>query len=516
MPLSSTVIFSIDLQGLIISKLKYSNHMKLKTLILPFLLLSVFTKAEIPPGYYDAATGKTGPALKTTLCTIITSGHTALSYDDLWTAFQTTDKKADGKVWDMYSNCSFTFVSAQCGSYSLECDCYNREHSMPKSWFNSGTPMYTDLFHLVPTDGKVNGMRSNYPYGKVGTATYTSGNGSKLGNCIYPGYSGIVFEPIDTYKGDFARNYFYMATRYENVISNWPGNDVNADAVLQPNSWPVFEPWFLTMLSEWSAADPVSQKEIDRNNAVYAVQHNRNPYIDHPEYVNAVWKAELTATPVALSGFTYVAGTGPSASQSYTLGGKALNPISGNLSISGSANFEVSSNNSTFGSAVTIAYTSATLSTTVFVRLKSGLAAGTYSNELVLNNGGGATTTTVSCSGSVTSGVLPEPSNYPGNFSARNIQLNWTDATGTSAPTGYLIRMSATGFGAILNPSDGVPVPNSANDQNIASGIQNAWFTNLMPNTTYYFKLFGYTGSGSGIEYKTDGTVPQLQQSTGQ
>jgi endonuclease I len=263
--------------------------MKQFFIILILTATFVLSKAQIPSGYYNTAAGKTGAPLKTALYNII-KDHTALSYSALWTAFQTTDKKSNGKVWDMYSNCTFTFGTNQCGNYSNECDCYNREHSWPKSWFNDATPMYTDMFHLVPTDGKVNGMRSNYPFGEVSNPTYTSGNGSKVGSCSYPGYTGIVFEPVNEYKGDFARNYFYMATRYENIIAGCHSNDANAEAILQANSFPVFENWFLNLLVKWHNNDPVSQKEIDRNNAIYtSFQHNRNPYIDHPEYVNSVW-----------------------------------------------------------------------------------------------------------------------------------------------------------------------------------------------------------------------------------
>lgn len=252
------------------------------TIFLAFAL-AVFSQ---PAGYYDPATGKTGAELKTALYNII-KGHTSISYDGLWTAFQTTDKKANGKVWDMYSNIEFTFGSNQCGNYSGEGSCYNREHSFPKSWFSEATPMYTDLFHLYPTDGYVNGRRSNYPFGEVSSPTYTSGNGSKLGTCSYPGYTGVVFEPNDEYKGDFARTYFYMVTRYENVVSGW-----NTD-MLDGSAFPAFSAWAKNMLLEWSQHDPVSQKEIDRNNAVYAIQHNRNPYIDHPEYATSVWGGEL-------------------------------------------------------------------------------------------------------------------------------------------------------------------------------------------------------------------------------
>lgn len=223
----------------------------------------------------------------------------------------------------------------------------------------------------------------------------------------------------------------------------------------------------------------------------------------------------LTVNSSALNGFTYIQGSGPSVSQSYILGGAALSPATGSVIISGTANFEVSANNSTFGSSVTLAYTSSLLSNTqIYVRLKSGLAAGSYSNEPVTNAGGGAAAVNVSCSGMVASQVLPEPSNFPGNFSANNIQLQWTDATGSGLPVGYLIRMSATGFDAIQVPEDGTIYPNSATDENVLYGVQEAWFTNLSPNTIYYFKMYAYAGAGADINYKTDGLVPQVMHKT--
>ncbi|MBK7173272.1 MAG: endonuclease [Bacteroidales bacterium] len=261
----------------------------MKNLILLLLLvLSLNINAQAPQGYYDPAAGKYGTALKQALHDII-DNHTVLSYDFLITAFETTDKKSNGKVWDMYSDIpggtppyEYSFNNNdECGSYNGEGDCYNREHSWPKSWFSDKTPMYSDLFHLYPTDGYVNNRRSNYPFGKVGSTDWTSDNGSKVGDCSTPGYSGTVFEPIDAYKGDFARSYFYMSTRYFNEDNGWAGSGMTNGSQLKP--------WAVTMLMQWHQADPVSQKEIDRNNAVYAYQHNRNPYIDHPEFVNNVW-----------------------------------------------------------------------------------------------------------------------------------------------------------------------------------------------------------------------------------
>jgi len=186
----------------------------------------------------------------------------------------------------------FTFGTDKCGNFDSEGDCYNREHSFPASWFNDATPMYTDLFHLYPTDGYVNNRRGNYPFGTVSPPTWTSMNGSKVGSCSFTGYSGTVFEPRDDFKGDFARSYLYMVTRYENVVAGWHSNNNNAEAVLQNNSYPAFETWFVNLLLTWCAADPVSAKEIARNEAVYAIQNNRNPYIDHPEFANAIWAPE--------------------------------------------------------------------------------------------------------------------------------------------------------------------------------------------------------------------------------
>lgn len=277
--------------------------MKLKLLVLT-LLLSLFSFAQIPAGYYTNATG-TGYTLKTQLYNII-SPHTVLTYTPgLWDLYYISDVRPDGKVWDIYSNCNFIFgtFAATGGNQddgtqgTSECQKYNREHTFPKSWFGGTvTPMYSDAFHVMPTDKKVNSTRGNLAYGNVGIATSTSANGTKVGNCISPGYTaGLqVFEPIDQYKGDIARNYFYMATCYQNLIASWEKKVVDGDSVLDGSSDKVFEQWYLDLMYAWHIADPVSQKEIDRNNAVYLVQGNRNPYIDHPEWVQGVWGAVLS------------------------------------------------------------------------------------------------------------------------------------------------------------------------------------------------------------------------------
>lgn len=261
--------------------------MKLITfLFVVFLFSHVY--GQIPTGYYDNAQGLTGIPLKQALHNII-DGHNAQSYSSLHTHFASTDRKSDGTVWDMYSDIpggtppyQYNFISSdQCGNYSKESDCYNREHSWPKSWFNSGNPMYTDLFHLVPTDGYVNGRRGNYPYGEVTNSTWTSLNGCKVGSCTFPGYTGVVFEPIDEYKGDFARLYFYMSVRYYNEDAGWTGSPMVDGAELKA--------WAADMLKQWHINDTVSQKELDRNNAVFIIQNNRNPFIDNPSWVFDIW-----------------------------------------------------------------------------------------------------------------------------------------------------------------------------------------------------------------------------------
>ncbi|XPH54947.1 endonuclease [Psychromonas sp. GE-S-Ul-11] len=250
--------------------------------------------------YYASAEGLSGLELKTALYNII-KDHTTKTYSNIWDFMGTNSLDSyyenDGTILDMYSenvstsdSYNYTPVTDQCGNYIDEGSCYNREHSFPKSWFDDEYPMYTDIHHIYATDGYVNGQRSSYPYGVVGTSTYVSDNGSKVGSASSDlGYSGTVFEPIDEFKGDFARAYFYMATRYEDIISTWEANSDNAAAVLDSSSDYVYEEWVITLLKEWHESDPVSQKELDRNEAAYEFQGNRNPFIDHPEYVSEIW-----------------------------------------------------------------------------------------------------------------------------------------------------------------------------------------------------------------------------------
>ncbi len=236
------------------------------------------------PSYYDGIDWSlTGAALKSELSDLIYS-HTNVGYDGLLDAYPSTDCDEDGYIVDMYSNEKYLPSDAG-GNYKGEGDCYNREHIVPQSVFYENAPMVSDLFHVYPTDGYVNNRRNNYPHGEVGdSVVYTSNNGSKLGTSSYPGYSGTVFEPIDKWKGDIARSYFYMVTCYEDKLSSWKAYDS-----FDGKSYPGLSSWAKELYLEWNELDPVDDWERQRNEAVFQIQHNRNPFIDNPDAANLIW-----------------------------------------------------------------------------------------------------------------------------------------------------------------------------------------------------------------------------------
>ena len=268
--------------------------MKQITSILLSLLVGMTALADIPDGYYTNANGKSDEALMTALEGIVYT-HTELGYDDLWKAFNTTDMGDDGYYIDMYSTCKYNYKSTHVGNAKYVGQGLNREHSFPKSWFGGEImPMFTDLTMIIPTDAYVNQRRSNYPYGVCNgpdVVTYVNEELGvsmlgKLGKSTYDGYSAKVFEPDDEYKGDFARIYFYMVTCYKSMVEYWPGCD---QLDYQDNQYNAFSDWSMQMLMEWHRADPVSQKELIRNEGVYEKQGNRNPFVDHPELAEYIW-----------------------------------------------------------------------------------------------------------------------------------------------------------------------------------------------------------------------------------
>lgn len=264
-----------------------------KTINCLFVLLAATiglqVTAAIPTNYYNNALGKTDKELMLSLHQII-NGHYEVYYNKLWEKFKTTDCNGN-TIIDRYSNSQFTYSDDQCDNsgYNAVGDCYNREHSVPNSWWGGNNTnadtMYTDLYHMYPVDGFVNGKRGNFPFGDCANGTQW-GTG-KLGTCTHSGYSGTVFEVADEYKGDFARSYFYMVVRYMDRVGSWTNGD--GSKVFTNSSYKHLTPWAISQLLEWHRNDPVSSLEMTRNEAVYGIQHNRNPFIDYPELAEFLW-----------------------------------------------------------------------------------------------------------------------------------------------------------------------------------------------------------------------------------
>lgn len=299
--------------------------------------------------YYSGVTATSGKSLQDQLTSIISSGAVNVGYDGLFDVYPDSDARPeDGTLFDMYGDIHFPTDSKKCGNYSAVGDCWNREHSIPKSWWGSTkNEKYSDAHHLLPTDGYVNNWRSNYPLGEVSSIknSYTFKGGvtgvSKLG-------TNNVFEPADVYKGDFARIYFYFATRYQGGATS--GNGASVFSTNQTNFY--LTESAKTLFLKWHKADPVSIKEVNRNNGVFLHQKNRNPFVDHPEYVEAIWEGTpVTTDKVTLSASTLSfaydsAGAKISATSS---DGSQISWVSNNTSI-----VTVSSATSSSGAEITI------------------------------------------------------------------------------------------------------------------------------------------------------------------
>ena len=254
--------------------------------------------ADMPRDYYpNSLEGKNGAELKTELHNLL-KNHTRLPYGSrdynqiacTWTVFKKSDVRPNGKVWDMYSNNSYNFSNGAGATKGM-----NIEHSVPKSWWGdaydeTATPLTRfkydgsyDLHHLTPSDAAANTAKSNYPLGEVDSPLFDNGV-TKVGTGQANGRATNLFEPADEYKGDFARMYLYFVTCYQDY--SWKSS---ALSMFAQNSYPTLNAYGQSLLLKWHRQDPVSQKEIDRNNAVYSFQGNRNPFIDYPNMVEYIW-----------------------------------------------------------------------------------------------------------------------------------------------------------------------------------------------------------------------------------
>ena len=275
--------------------------MKKSIIVLLAALVTINTWA-VDVAYYNSLNGKSGSSLREAVTSLTFTKHTTqMGYN--W-VFEDIDI-VDGVVLDMYSTCSWT-SSQQGKSYSGICDGYNREHTVPQSFFKEKMPQKGDRHHLFLTDGQVNNVRSNYPFGETDATNSWSGysNGDKalgkFGTASYA-YSSSqkVYEPDDQYKGDIARAILYMVVRYatksecrvgsgtqnDYPVTSWGGGMFSSSL---SDNYGLSDAAKQTFL-KWHRADPVSKKEIDRNNGVEAKQGNRNPFVDYPCLVEYLW-----------------------------------------------------------------------------------------------------------------------------------------------------------------------------------------------------------------------------------
>lgn len=269
------------------------------------LLLAVRLGAEpIPAGYYDRVNGLKDAQLKGTLKSIIRP-HTVIPYGsgvgNTWGVFYYSDRDENGLCMDMYCDDWKPLTSE--GAVAAGC---NTEHSFAKSWWGGAkNDAYKDCYHLNPSNSQANSIRSNYPLGEVSKVEKQAGT-IKVGKMHHQTLNEdyYVFMPKDEYKGDFARAYFYMVTcygkdlngKYDEVCTAYKGwrtdnKDVGSRYAMQNNNYLEFQDWEIAVLLKWHRQDPVSEKEIKRQDAVSNFQHNRNPYIDYPDMVEYIWGA---------------------------------------------------------------------------------------------------------------------------------------------------------------------------------------------------------------------------------
>lgn len=411
-----------------------------------FFTFSQLAFAQAPAGYYNSANGLSGAQLKTALSNIITNGHQDKGYNGLWTAYKTTDVdknyENDGSILDIYSErpsaadpYKYTPGNNQCGTYSTEGNCYNREHIVPQSLFSEASPMKSDVHFIRATDGKVNGMRSNYPFGKVGSASFTSLNGSKLGNSSSAGFSGTVFEPIDEFKGDVARMVFYFVTRYQSKLSTFSTGNI-----LGSSAFPGLQTWELNVLLAWHNQDPVSQAEINRNNASYTFQGNRNPFIDNPSYVNQIWGGQVPTIDTQA----------PSTVTNLIVSGKTTNTVSLTWNAStdnvGVSSYDVYVNGSlkTNVTSTSITVSGLNPSTTYNFYVKAKDAAGNVSaNSSTVSATTNAGTTNPNPTGCVSENFETIPSASSSSYSTRTWTSNGITWTATDSRTDQTISNKA-------------------------------------------------------------------------
>jgi len=502
-----------------------------------FLTTNIFSQSGT---YYDAINTNSANFI-TDLENRIRSPYTQISYDrfdETNVANFSSRNNGNGtrSVFCVYSNYEHVYS----GTFSW--GTMSREHTYAASWQPANSesrPEYSDHYHLFPTQqNDANGIRGHYPLGNVVMPNYTFLE-SKRGT---DANGNIVFEPRDEHKGDAARALLYMPIRYDGINGyDWSFNWLNNTRL--PTLNPPAAPQSVATLLEWHKQDPPDKWEIDRNNYTQSVQQNRNPFVDHPEYVNyinfnnlsklsPVYATEPTNYPSAFSAASNASGI----AVSWTDASAGTTSPDGYLIIAYNRNNyflpidgEVYTDDSNFADGLGIAnvaysgsdsytFTNLANNTTYYFTIFSYTGSGTLINYKI--NG-----TFVQTSAVFNGALATEPTNHVTGFSSgtitsSSISLNWTDAiAGTQAPSGYILLANQTG--TFSNPSDGIVYSDDTNlgdgsaSVNISYSAANTYtFSGLSSSTTYYFKIFSYNGDASSRNYKTDGSVPVANATT--
>ena len=394
--------------------------------------------------YYSSINwNKTGADLKTDLFNKIKITTAGWSYDGLWDAYKTTDVRPDGlHYWDIYSDSTdYTLNDNRINhSYSAEGDSINREHVIPQSSFNKAAPMKSDVHHVLPSDGYVNNRRSSYPHGNVtSTPTYTSNDGCKLGKGTG---NTTVFEPMPQYKGDIARIYFYFVTCYQNKMGS------NSFSAFDGETYPSIKTAYLNVYLQWAKEDPVSQKEIDRNNAAYAGQGNRNPFVDCPYAVGAIWDS-AHATDYGVKG-AYTTGEGVTISKTSaslitggttTISATSSNAANISWSTSNSSVASISSNSSSSGNSITITAGNAGTAT---ITASATISGKTYSKTCSVTVSATKQVASLSLSGQKTTFTVDDTFSFGGTVTASYNDGTTANVTASASFTGYNMSTSGT------------------------------------------------------------------------
>ncbi len=483
---------------------------------------------------------------KTALHNHIKANTTVRSYDDIVVAHASYDthKSDDGLrtiIWDMYSdnptgaepyeylpmanNRCGTLVNGSPLDYDGEGDCYNREHSTPASWYNDAMPMYTDFFNLVPSDGYVNGQRSNWPMAKVGNISWTSQNGSKLGSSATSGISGTVFEPRNEYKGDFARIFLYMSVRYQDVIGTLRNG--NGSKIFANNLYPSFTSPAIALYIQWHNQDPPSAKEIARNNGGQIFQGNRNPFVDHPEWVYKIWGTTGSCSPDILPCAvpTTVSNLSLTNITSSSLGGSFLgNGATGYVVILSQGTFTGSLSNGTtysvnqvIGNGTVIQVGASTTLNANSLNPSTSYTISIFAYNNTTCSGGPVYSPKASASATTSSNCVAPANNISNLILTPSINsINVSFAPSPNADR-YLVAYSRDPITFI--PPDGTTLFANeiiGNDTIAYSGTNtNITINNLTPNSMYYIKVFAYNYCNGSPKYNTVGIERSTSTSSG-